>query len=123
MLAAVVKWKLGASSIIETIVAVLILLLSFAAGMVMYNNVVQSTYSGLKLRAQLQQSLVADSLVCAGELQDGKVERQNIRFEVTYKAHDTYPALLVMRLQGYDLSGNKLSEVVRIIRRPDETQN
>jgi hypothetical protein len=123
MLAAVVKRKLKASSIIETIVAVLILLLSFTAGMVMYNKVVQSTYSGLRLRAQLQQGFVADSLAHSGGLEDGLVEREDIRFEVNYKAHDIYPSLLVMRLQGYDLSGNKLSEVVRVVRRRDETQN
>ena len=119
MLVAIVKVK--ASSIIETIVAVLILLLSFAAGIAMYNQVVLSTYSGLKLRARMEQGAVADSLVCTGRFEDGFIERQDMRFEVAYKAQDKYPALLVMRLEGYDLAGNKLSELVKMVRRPDET--
>lgn len=115
------KRKLRASSIIETIVAVLILLLSFAAGIAMYNQVVLSTYSGLKLRAQLEQGAVADSLACTGRFEDGFVERRDMRFKVAYEAHNKYPALLVMRLKGYDLAGNKLSELVKMVRRPDET--
>lgn len=120
MLAVVVQKKVRASSIIETIVAVLILLLSFAAGIAMYNQVVLSTYSGLKLRAKLEQGFVADSLVCAGKFEDGAVERQGMRFEVSYKAHDSYPALLVMHVEGYDLAGNKLSDLLQMVRRPDE---
>lgn len=123
MLVKITTGKIKASSIIETIVAVLVLLLSFAAGMAMYNQVVLSTYSGLKLRAQLEQGLVADSLVCTGKYEDTIVERQDMRFEVTYKTQDTYPALLVMHLEGYDMAGNKLSELLQMVRRPDESEH
>lgn len=119
MLVAVVKRKLRSSSIIETIVAVLILLLSFSAGMVLYNQVLQSTYSGIKLRANLEQGLIADSLVNAGLFENGQASRQDMRYEWTYTRDEQYPGLLVMALQVYDEGGNKLSELKKLVRRKD----
>lgn len=111
--------RLNGSSIVETIVAVLILLLSFGAGISLYNQVMLSTYSDVKLRANLEQAFVADSLIRAGGLEDQVLERDSLRFELDYKPSEAYPGLLVMRLQCYDLSGTKLSELRRMIKTDD----
>lgn len=122
MLVGMMNSRLRSSSVIETIVAVLVLLLSFAAGIAIYNQVLLSTYSGIKLRANLEQGLVADSLVAAGgfDQQSQVIEKQDLRFEVVYKPSEAYPGLLMMHLQSYDLQGNKLSELRRLIREADE---
>ncbi|MBB5440943.1 hypothetical protein HDC92_004647 [Pedobacter sp. AK017] len=111
--------KLNGSSIIETIVAVLILLLSFAAGISLYSQVMLSTYSDVKLRASLEQGFVADSLISAGVFEDQVLQRGELHFELGYKPVERYPGLLLMQLQCYDLSGTKLSELRRMIRRDD----
>ncbi|WP_316812815.1 hypothetical protein [Pedobacter heparinus] len=111
--------KLSGSSIVETIVAVLILLLSFAAGISLYNQVMLSTYSDVKLRANLEQAFVADSLLSAGGFEDQVLERGPLRFELDYKPSEAYPGLLVMQLQCYDRSGTKLSEFRRMIKTDD----
>ncbi len=120
MLAGVKNRRLKSSSIIETIVAVLILLLSFAAGIAIYNQVLLSTYSGIQLRANLEQGLVADSLTRAGGFEPQVLERRDLRFEVAYTASEKYPGLMMMHLQGYDRSGHKLSELKRLVRGADE---
>lgn len=119
MLAMVRGGKCSGSSIVETIVAVLILLLSFAAGISLYNQVMLGTYSDVKLRANLQQAFVADSLLRAGGFEDQVLEREGLRFELDYKPSEAYPGLLVMQLQCFDRSGSKLSESRRMVRRDD----
>lgn len=110
---------LKSSSIIETIVAVLILLISFALGMMIYNKVMQSTYADVRLRANLEQGLVADSLIQAGTFKHELFKRHDLSFEVNYKAQEGYPELLVMDLQCFDGAGVKLSGITKIIRRGD----
>lgn len=111
---------LKSSSIVETIVAVLILLISFALGMMIYNNVMQSTYADIKSRANLEQGMVADSLIQAGHFEKELFKRNDLSYEVNYKAQVGYPELLVMELQCFDGSGQRLSGISKLIRRRDE---
>lgn len=120
MLAKLNMYKCKASTIMEAIVAALILLIGFSLGMVIYNRVLQSSWSAVALRCGLEQQVLADSLSSAGEQRDQVIAKDGLRFEVSFKASEAYKGLQQMQIKALDPAGKTLSLLNRIIPMKDE---
>lgn len=120
MLAKITQAKLRSSTIIETVVAVLILLISFSIGMMIYNQVMQSTYSDSRLSANLEQDLVADSLIRSGVFETQVLKRKDLSYNIDFKTDENYPNLLILTMECQDQSGTRLAQLSRIIEKADE---
>lgn len=106
---------LKASSVLETIIAALVILLSFSAGMMLYHKTLHSGWSGLKTRAVFESSRLADSLAQAPEKSDQEIVRTAIRYEVRFEQDERFEDLLYLHLAAYDRSGQYLYELNRMI--------
>jgi membrane protein YdbS with pleckstrin-like domain len=115
MLVEITHYKLKASSILETIIAALVILLSFSAGMMLYHKTLHSSWSTVKMTAVFEASGLADSLAHAPEHMDQEILREEIKYEVTFAEDERFEGLLRLRIRGYDRSGFQLSELNRMI--------
>lgn len=107
--------KLRSATIIETVVALLILMISFSAGMVIYNKVIGAGINAEGLRAASSAEFIADSLLMTGAREDQVLsEREGHLFEVKYTADPLRPGLMIMRVICRD-SSRVLAENTRLI--------
>ena len=90
--------KLKSATVIETIIALLILMISFSAGMVIYNRVVSSGVSNEKLRMENEVLFLMDSLEAAGVSDPLKIVKSSGVFEVSYTADERFPGMLLMEM-------------------------
>lgn len=107
--------KLKSATIMETIVAMLILMISFSAGMVIYNNILNAGVNDLAMRSALEAEFVADSLIRAGNEDAQQLSRLGLVYEVKYKADELHSGLMVMSVVCRDEHKKQLAEHVRLI--------
>jgi len=109
-------YKINGSTIIETIIAALIILISFAAGLAIYAQLLQSAESGLTMRISLVQDYLVDSLTTAPEQFDQVIYTKDMQFKVQYETDPRWPLLLKLHVSGCDDSGKLLTEKYKFIR-------
>lgn len=107
--------KLKASSVLETVVAALVILLSFAAGMMLYHKTLHSGWSTVQMVSFVQQSKLADSLSQAVEKEDQDILMDRIRYEVRFVHDEDLEGLLHLRIRAYDVSGRRLGDLNRMV--------
>jgi hypothetical protein len=115
MLAQLTAHRCKASTVLEAIVAALILLLSFSAGIVIYNKVMLSGRSSLALGASYSQKALADSLIRISEFPVGALHRDELTYSITLRDYPVSGGLQVLEIITTDQSGKKLAELRRII--------
>lgn len=95
--------------------AAVLILFSFSAGMVLYHQVLQSSWSAVQMTAVFEQGYLADSLARAPELVDQEILREEIRYEIVLLEEERFEGLLQLRIAAYDRSGKLLCELDRLI--------
>lgn len=114
MLVKIKAAKLKSATIVETIVAMLILMISFGCGMVIYNKILGAGINDQAMRAETETSFVADSLARTGDTSDRQLLRWGRTYQVKYTIERQYPGL--KRMQVICREGNQqLAEVYRLI--------
>jgi len=115
MQGSVMHKKLRSATIIETVVALLILLISFSAGMVIYNKIIGAGINAEELRAASSAEFIADSLSHAGVQEDQLLQGNGGHlFEVRYTADPQRPGLTILKVVCRD-SSKVLAENIRLI--------
>jgi len=115
MLDQLICYKCKASTVLEAIVAALILLISFSAGVVIYTKVLLSANSSGGIRASYSQKALADSLVAAGNIQPAQFSRGEMVFQVSLEAYPGSGGLQRLQITTINRSGKKLAELHRLI--------
>jgi len=116
----IIHKKLAAATIIETVVALLIVMISFSAGLVIYNRIISTGVNDQQLHAGLQTVVVADSLLQVTDIQDQQLISGGQHFTIRYSAAQ-FPGLMLMKVICTDGNGQQLAEQIRLIKQ-DETQ-
>jgi hypothetical protein len=117
------RHKIKSATIMETIVAMLILMISFSAGMVIYNNILSAGVNDQAMRASLEVEFVADSLIRAGNEEAQQLSRSGLVYEVKYTADERNPGLVIMSVVCRDEQKRQLAENVRLIESDGEGQD
>lgn len=99
----------------ETIVAMLILMISFSAGMVIYNNILNAGVNDQALQGGLEAEFVADSLVSVGNEDAQQLSRSGLVYEVKYTTDERNPNLRIMHVVCRDEHQKQLAENIRLI--------
>jgi hypothetical protein len=115
--------KIKSATIMETIVAMLILMISFSAGMVIYNNILSAGVNDQAMRASLEAEFVADSLIRADNEDAQQLSRSGLVYEVKYTADERNPGLAIMSVICRDEHKKQLAENVRLIESDGKGQN
>jgi type II secretory pathway pseudopilin PulG len=109
------KSKLPASTILEVIIAMVIILLVFTIAMMISANVMRSSTSVKKLAAQ---ALIHELLIKAE--QGNNIDPQNItvedfRVEQTITQDANFPDVLDIELVAYDINQTKVADLKKAI--------
>jgi hypothetical protein len=120
MLAQLTTYRCKASTVLEAIVAALILLLSFSAGIVIYNKVMLSGRSSAALGASYSQRALADSLIRTSKFPIGELRRAELTHSITLQNYPVLSGLQVLEIITTDQTGKKLTELRRIIPKSHE---
>ena len=110
-----IKSKLAASSIIEVLISMVVIMVVFGIAMMIYANIVQSSLSVTKIRAQaiLNQTLQADETSANSSSTTFTVDNLNI--EQTVKNYNNEPNLTEIDLAAYDANGKQLITLHKVI--------
>jgi type II secretory pathway component PulJ len=111
--------KLPGSTILEVVVAMVILILVFGTAMMIFTNVTRLSLSVKKLRAQ---AILQEILLQAGHTEtnsDQLAREGEFRIEQEIKPFENEPALDQMIITAYDENQQQIAQVQQIIPHAD----
>jgi len=110
-----VKSKLPASSIIEVLIAMVVIMVVFGTAMMIFANIMQSSMSVKKLRAQaiLNQTLQADE--SSANPASTTFSADELHIEQTVKSYNNEANLTEIDLSAYDANGKELITLHKVI--------
>lgn len=102
---------LKGSTLIETLVAMIIVMLAFGIGLMIYLNVIQSSGAQQKLNAQLQINKVAIETKDKNLFVDGEYTLENLKIVKTLRAYSPESERLkLLKIEAFDWNGKKTGE-------------
>lgn len=107
--------KIKSATIFETIVALLVVMISFSAGMIIYQNVFSRSKGALEMSADFTGNHLADSLKNIGDYTNRKFKMNEFEVDLVYRPHAKYPGIYILELVIYDLNGRQLWATERLI--------
>lgn len=123
MSSSIMSRKLRSSTMIETLVALVLLMIAFSFGMVIFMKVTSTGASDKKMRADNHCELLADSLMQADEKRDIHQVQNGISYKVSFRASEEQPDILVMNILAEDPKGTLITEYVQLIRNYESGTN
>jgi len=115
--------KLKSATIIETVIALLILMISFSAGMVIYNRIIASGVNDLEMKAGLEAEFIADSLGMTGNREDMEIVRPEYTCQVRYSSSEGYPSLIRMSVTALDANHKVVAADIRLIAKDEKRED
>jgi type II secretory pathway pseudopilin PulG len=108
------KHRVGASTIIEVVISMVIIVIVFGIAMTIFANVTRLSLSGKKLKAQ---ALLRQAMITAeGTLNSTKtITIDEFRIEQEVKPYQQNSALSDIHLTAYDQNQQKIAELEKVI--------
>lgn len=99
----------------ETVIAMLILMISVTAGLVIYGRLAGTGVNDQALRAGLYTDLVTDSLAAADSFQDQVIQQNGFTVAVKFSEVVRFKGAWVLAAVCRDSEGKILAEVSKIV--------
>lgn len=111
------KNMLNGSTLVETLVAMIIVMLAFGLGLMIYLNVIQSSGAHQKLNAQLKMNRIAIEARDKNLLLDEEYPSETLKIIKTIEPYDeALPGKLkVLKIEAFDAGGKKIGERKELI--------
>ncbi len=107
--------KLKASSLLETIVALMVIMIVFGIAMTIYVNVMKNSSSLSEVKASLRLDVLAKESKEKKAFFDEDFEEENIDFEKRVTKYQNKEGLLLLELEARDKTNRILAERKEII--------
>lgn len=99
------------STLVETLVAMIIVMLSFGIGLMIYLNITQSEGFSQKIKARLQMNQISVETIEKNLLMDEEYKKETIKIKKTIKPYEPdSPNLKLILLEAFDGTGKKIEE-------------
>jgi len=108
------KGKLKASTLLEVIVAMVVILIVFVLATGIYANVVRSSPSVKQQRVKAMISGVIDHSIATGDWKDEVIMVDSISLQKTAVPYQTYPDLLLLQVLAVE-GGKEIGKMKRIV--------
>jgi hypothetical protein len=115
--------RINASSLFETIVALMIIVLVFGIAMTIYVNVLRNSSSLAELKASQRLEKIAYETVTEKKYFDETITEEGIVFEKHIAPYNNIQGLLLLELQAYDESKRILASYKSIIEEHTNGEN
>lgn len=114
-MAGIVDRKLNASSLLETIVALMVVMLVFGIAMTIYVNVMRNSSSLAEVKASLRLDVLAKETKEKKAFFDENFEEEQVDFEKRVTKYQNKEGLLLLELEARDKTNRILAERKEII--------
>lgn len=112
--------KIRATTLIEAIIAMLIIVIAYGIGLMIFMNVSKSASSGLKLKATLQLESVLSQTKKDAKYLDEEIETDNLKIEKTVTKYEGNKSLNVLHIRVLSKDNKLLAEHREIIKQNTE---
>lgn len=103
--------KLMASTLVETLVAMIIVMLAFGIGLIIYLNVIQSSGAQQKLNAHLKMNQIAIETKNKNLFLDEEYPSETMKIVKTMVPYDaSSDNLKILKIEAFDAGGKKIGE-------------
>lgn len=109
------RGKLRASTLLEVIVAMVVILIVFVLGTGIYANVIRSSPSVKQQRIKALMSGLIQQSIDQGNWQDEVITVDSIAFQKTVAAYQNYADLLLVTVVAVE-QGNEVGKAKRIVK-------
>ena len=107
--------KLPASSLLEVMVALVVMFTVFGISMGLYVNVVGSSQSLQKTKAMAELENIASDTRKKQEFIDAGIQRDGFKIEKTVKPYPGIPDALILHLKAINLDNKEIAELREIV--------
>jgi hypothetical protein len=108
---------------IETLVALVILMIAFSFGMIIFMKVTTTGSSGKQMRTSNRCKFLADSLTLADERRDMTVFQDGTTYKIIFKPDAQLPGILVMSVLAEDIKGVQITKFQQLIQDHEKSQD
>jgi len=109
------KHKVKASSLVEVLVALVIIMAVFVIAMGIYTRVTQSGISLSKMKAQKEMSRIIQESIQNGDFEGQSIERDNIVYEKSVTAYAGFSDIILIEVKA-DQNGRLLGHLRRLVK-------
>ena len=111
----VLKHTEKGSTLVEVLVAMVIILACMGVAMTIYSNLARDVNDELKIRAEIQLNTLAADTKRSGNYTDGTLQFETMRIEKTVLPYRKSKHLRVLQLEAYTPLGRKITSYHEII--------
>jgi len=111
--------KLEASTLVEVLIAMVIIMAVFVSGMAIFVNVTQSGVSISRLKAQERMSKMMEESVSNADWHDQVVTEDSIFYQKSVVAYPAYPDLLLIEIKAKQ-NDTDLGEFRQVVKKEED---
>jgi len=107
--------KVKASTMVETIVAMVIIMISMGIGLALFSNLSRDVNDKLRIEAEIKVNSLAVETKLKKEYSDTEIESDNLRIERSIKEYKKTSRIKVLLIEAYSLSGKKICDYKELV--------
>ena len=111
----VLTLKVKASTMVETIVAMVIILICSSIGLSLFSNLPRDVNDELKIEAEIRMNSLAVETKLKKDFTDTSIESANLRLVRSIQEYGKKTHLKILFIEAYSLSGRKVCEYKELI--------
>jgi Tfp pilus assembly protein PilE len=116
----IVQTKVGASTILEVVISMVIIILVFGIAMMIYSNVTRLSLSAKKIQAQAVLQELMQNFEQSKEITSQSVVSGDYTIEQSVKPYGENTNLIGVSLTAYDDNHQEVAELQKVILRNDD---
>jgi hypothetical protein len=113
----VLKYKARGATLMEALVAIIVVMLGFVMGTMIYVNVMDSDKGFKKLEAASMVREIVAQTKSGDDFIEGKVTKDSITVVKSVVSYPNVPSLMILSVDAFDIKGYKLCTYNEIITR------
>jgi hypothetical protein len=112
------KTRLRASTLVETIVAMVIIMICSGIGLDLFSNISRDVNDELRIQAEIRINNLAGESKLKNDFTETVIESGEMRLERSFSVYQNKKSLGILMIEAYSLSGRKICahrEIVEVI--------
>lgn len=107
--------KVKASTMVETIVAMVIIMICAGMGLTLISNLSRDVNDELRIEAEVRVNSLAVETKIKKDFTEAEIESSNLRLQRSIKDYSRKSRVKVLLIEAYSLSGRKVCEYKELI--------
>jgi hypothetical protein len=111
----VLKLKFKASTLVETIVAMVIIMICSGTGLSLFSNLSHDVNDELRIEAEIRINSLAVETKLKKEFTETTIQSSNLQVRQTFQEYQNKKRIKILMIEAYSLSGRKICEYKELV--------